>query len=593
MLRESPPAPPLRGRTRGPTRPRRRRRVLARAPALALLAAGAGGAWTACAPAPPDPGPADAVLEVDSAPPGADVEVDGRRQRAGAAAARPARARPAGAGPAGAPRGRPCSRRGSWPACGTRPRRGPTCRCWSARRPASACPCPDRGPGLPHRRLGPPGAGGAGGAARRPPAPAPAAGGQDPAGQVLAPAAPGPPRDGAGGPSRPGGLGRPGGRRPALVLVDPHRDLARAALGLVPPARRGDVVFLDVGQRERPFGLNLLDTGLFRDRDKAVANALAVFRREFTAFWGPRMEDAFRFALLTLYEANRAHLRRRPARGGPASTPSWRCRPSWWTPPSGGRCCAWWPTRWCGPGGAATSTASTGACRWRSSTRCRPRCSASPAAAPPARSSGSRPRRSTRRPGCATGPSCSSTPPRAPWARTPPRWSAPPCSTWWRWPSASRRRSTRGRAGPVSAPGGRVPRHARGRLRGRPLRAGQVRRQPGPGHPEPGPAGRRSTASSSGRCARPCSPTWTGCSPSTAAPRTPSTWCGSSGQGVDEADLVALGEHRCYARISSAGERLPVFSVRLAPPPASQPRNSSSTSSGEVSRKACRTLRGE
>ena len=39
MPRESPPAPPLRGRTRGPTRPRRRRRVLARAPALALLAA--------------------------------------------------------------------------------------------------------------------------------------------------------------------------------------------------------------------------------------------------------------------------------------------------------------------------------------------------------------------------------------------------------------------------------------------------------------------------------------------------------------------------------------------------------------------------
>ena len=103
-----------------------------------------------------------------------------------------------------------------------------------------------------------------------------------------------------------GGLGGPGGRRPALVLVDPHRDLARAALGLVPPARRGDVVFLDVGQRERPFGLNLLDTGLFRDRDQAVANALAVFRREFTAFWGPRMEDAFRFALLTLYEANQA-----------------------------------------------------------------------------------------------------------------------------------------------------------------------------------------------------------------------------------------------------------------------------------------------
>ncbi len=99
---------------------------------------------------------------------------------------------------------------------------------------------------------------------------------------------------------------RPGGTAPTVVLVDPHRDLARAALGLVPPGRRGDAVFLDVGEGERPFGLNLLDVGLFRDRDKAVANALAVFRREFTTFWGPRMEDAFRFALLTLYEVNRA-----------------------------------------------------------------------------------------------------------------------------------------------------------------------------------------------------------------------------------------------------------------------------------------------
>ena len=93
-------------------------------------------------------------------------------------------------------------------------------------------------------------------------------------------------------------------RQHALVLVDPHQDLARSALGLVPPERHGDVVFVDVGERKRPFGLNLLDTGLGWERDKAVANVLAMLKREFDNFWGPRMEDAFRFALLTLYEAN-------------------------------------------------------------------------------------------------------------------------------------------------------------------------------------------------------------------------------------------------------------------------------------------------
>jgi hypothetical protein len=43
------------------------------------------------------------------------------------------------------------------------------------------------------------------------------------------------------------------------------------------------------------------------------------------------------------------------------------------------------------------------------------------------------------------------------------------------------------------------------------------------------------------------------------------------GEGVDEQDLVALGEHRCYARLSAAGARLPAFSVQLDPPPPVQP----------------------
>ncbi|HET8630723.1 MAG TPA: type IV secretory system conjugative DNA transfer family protein [Thermomicrobiales bacterium] len=97
-----------------------------------------------------------------------------------------------------------------------------------------------------------------------------------------------------------------GSERRALILVDPHEDLARAALGLVPPARRGDVVALDLADEARPVGLNLLDAGLGWTRDQAVANALTVFRQEFTRFWGPRMADAFRFALLTLAEANAA-----------------------------------------------------------------------------------------------------------------------------------------------------------------------------------------------------------------------------------------------------------------------------------------------
>lgn len=99
---------------------------------------------------------------------------------------------------------------------------------------------------------------------------------------------------------------RDGARPPMLFLVDPHRDLAASALALVPASRRTDVVYLDLADESRPFGLNLIDAGLGWGRDKAVSNALLVFRREFDRFWGPRMEDAFRFALLTLYEVNQA-----------------------------------------------------------------------------------------------------------------------------------------------------------------------------------------------------------------------------------------------------------------------------------------------
>ncbi len=39
------------------------------------------------------------------------------------------------------------------------------------------------------------------------------------------------------------------------------------------------------------------------------------------------------------------------------------------------------------------------------------------------------------------------------------------------------------------------------------------------------------------------------------------------GGELDEQDLVELGEHQCYVKLSARGERLPVFSVRLEPPP--------------------------
>ena len=95
-------------------------------------------------------------------------------------------------------------------------------------------------------------------------------------------------------------------RRGTLVLIDPQRQLARAALGLVPPGRQGDVVAIDLADTARPVGLNFLDTALGWTRDAATERVLALFRRQWPTSFGPRMEDLFAFGLATLYAANEA-----------------------------------------------------------------------------------------------------------------------------------------------------------------------------------------------------------------------------------------------------------------------------------------------
>ncbi len=95
-----------------------------------------------------------------------------------------------------------------------------------------------------------------------------------------------------------------------LVLIDPHGDLAETVLAHTPERRRDDTLLVDLGDREYPIGLNLLDSTLFPDRDKAVSNMIAVFSQIWKNFWGPRMESALEAALKTLYEANQAEVAR-------------------------------------------------------------------------------------------------------------------------------------------------------------------------------------------------------------------------------------------------------------------------------------------
>lgn len=85
-----------------------------------------------------------------------------------------------------------------------------------------------------------------------------------------------------------------------LCLLDPHGDLAQDVLALVPPERQADVLYLNLGDREHPVALGLLDAKDEWKRRLLCADTIAVLHRLFASSWGDRIEHVLRHVLLTL-----------------------------------------------------------------------------------------------------------------------------------------------------------------------------------------------------------------------------------------------------------------------------------------------------
>lgn len=100
-----------------------------------------------------------------------------------------------------------------------------------------------------------------------------------------------------------------------LILADPHGDLADDVLQLVPAHRADDVVLIDLSDTEHALGLNPIDVKLGREREKAISDIIKTFSYLYATSWGPRMANAFRSGLRTLYEANRVLVARDPQMG--------------------------------------------------------------------------------------------------------------------------------------------------------------------------------------------------------------------------------------------------------------------------------------
>ncbi|MEU7487556.1 DUF87 domain-containing protein [Streptomyces sp. NPDC042319] len=82
-----------------------------------------------------------------------------------------------------------------------------------------------------------------------------------------------------------------------VVVIDPKGDLVTDLLDRLPDTCADRLVLIDPDDRHIPPCLNVLEG---TDIDVVVDNITGIFRRIFTAFWGPRTDDVMRAACLTL-----------------------------------------------------------------------------------------------------------------------------------------------------------------------------------------------------------------------------------------------------------------------------------------------------
>ncbi len=94
------------------------------------------------------------------------------------------------------------------------------------------------------------------------------------------------------------------GRDPdAIVVIDPHADLVAGLLEQVPESLLDKVRLIDLADRTRAPGINLLDTRVFPDRDRTADSVVRVAKGLWEQ-WGPRMQSILEQTVKTLHEAN-------------------------------------------------------------------------------------------------------------------------------------------------------------------------------------------------------------------------------------------------------------------------------------------------
>ena len=87
-----------------------------------------------------------------------------------------------------------------------------------------------------------------------------------------------------------------------FALIDPHGDLAEKILDFIPKGRAKDVIYFNPADMDYPVAFNPLEK-VHPDFHHLVASGIiAVFKKIWPEFWGPRLEHILRHSVLTLLE---------------------------------------------------------------------------------------------------------------------------------------------------------------------------------------------------------------------------------------------------------------------------------------------------
>ena len=91
-----------------------------------------------------------------------------------------------------------------------------------------------------------------------------------------------------------------------VTVVDPHGQLVEEIIeNHIPRYRTNAVIYFNPKDRERAFGLNLLNCPRSDQQGLVVSNVIGIFKKLWFDSWGPRMEDILRNALYALIEQPR------------------------------------------------------------------------------------------------------------------------------------------------------------------------------------------------------------------------------------------------------------------------------------------------